>query len=69
MDAVVLAVRHNAYMELTPDEIVGMTGNKAAIIDCFGILDDDQIKRYFEHGWEVKGLGRGHVKRIKDQVS
>jgi len=39
-----------------------------AIIDCFGILDDDKIKRYFELGCEVKGLGRGHVKRIKDQV-
>ena len=36
--------------------------------DCFGILDDDKIKRYFELGCEVKGLGRGHVKRIKDQV-
>ena len=39
-----------------------------AIIDCFGILDDAKIKRYFELGCEVKGLGRGHVKRIKDQV-
>ena len=39
-----------------------------AVIDCFGILDDAKIKRYFELGCEVKGLGRGHVKRIKDQV-
>jgi len=38
------------------------------VIDCFGILDDAKIKRYFELGCEVKGLGRGHVKRIKDQV-
>ena len=68
VDGVVLAVRHKAYMELTPDEVVEMTGGKAAIIDCFGILDDGDIKRYFELGWEVKGLGRGHVKRIKDRV-
>jgi hypothetical protein len=39
-----------------------------AVIDCFGILDDNQIRRYFELGCEVKGLGRGHVRRIKDQV-
>jgi hypothetical protein len=39
-----------------------------AVIDCFGILDDKRIKRYFELGCEVKGLGRGHVRRIKDQV-
>jgi len=68
VDAVVLAVRHNAYMELTPDEIVEMTGNKAAIIDCFGILDDNQIKKYLEYSWEVKGLGRGHIKRLKDGI-
>ncbi len=67
-DAVVLAVRHQEYLKLTPDEIVEMAGNPVAIIDCFGILDDEKIKRYFELGCEVKGLGRGHVKRIKDQV-
>ena len=33
-----------------------------------GILNDEKIKRYFELGCEVKGLGRGHVKRIKDTV-
>ena len=40
----------------------------AAIVDCFGILDDAAIKRYFELACEVKGLGWGHIKRIKDQV-
>ena len=34
----------------------------------FGLLDDQKIRRYFELGCEVKGLGRGHVKRIKDEV-
>ncbi len=66
VDAVVLAVRHQAYLNLDPEQIVKMTGRPVAIIDCFGILDDDRIHRYFELGCEVKGLGRGHVKRIKD---
>jgi UDP-N-acetyl-D-glucosamine dehydrogenase len=65
-DAVVLAVRHQAYLKLDPDKVIKMTGRPAAIIDCFGILNDGQIRRYFELGCEVKGLGRGHVKRIKD---
>jgi hypothetical protein len=68
VDAVVFAVRHDAYMNLTPDKIIKMTGKPAAIVDCFGILDDEKIRRYFELGCEVKGLGRGHVKRIKDAV-
>jgi len=67
-DAVIFAVRHKPYLELAPDEVIRMTGQPAAIIDCFGILDDERIRRYFELGCEVKGLGRGHVKRIKDEV-
>jgi len=67
-DSVVLAVRHEEYLHLNPDEIVEMTGQPVAMIDCFGILDDEKIRRFFELGCEVKGLGRGHVKRIKDQV-
>ena len=45
-----------------------MTGGPVAIVDCFGILDDEKIERYFELGCEVKGLGRGHINRIKDRV-
>jgi len=65
-DAVVLAVRHQAYLKLDPDKVIKMTGRPVAVIDCFGIITDAQIRRYFELGCEVKGLGRGHIKRIKD---
>ena len=68
VDAVVLAVRHKAYLNLNPDKIIEMTGRPVAVIDCFGILTDEQICRYFEQGCEVKGLGRGHMKRLKDKV-
>jgi nucleotide sugar dehydrogenase len=67
-DAVIFAVRHRIYLDIDPDEVVETAGGPLAVIDCFGILDDERIKRYFELGCEVKGLGRGHVKRIKDIV-
>jgi len=67
-DALVFAVRHREYLDLNPDQIVEMAGKPLAVVDCFGILDDANIRRYFELGCEVKGLGRGHVKRIKDEV-
>lgn len=67
-DAVVLAVRHRPYLALLPDEVVEMAGGPLAVVDCFGILDDEKIRRYFELGCEVKGMGRGHIKRIKDSV-
>ena len=51
-----------------PDEVVEAVGEPFAVIDCFCILDDDQIRRYFELGCEVKGMGRGHIHRIKESV-
>ncbi len=67
-DAVVFAVRHQPYLNMKPDDVVKMIGQPAAIVDCFGILEDEEIERYFELGCEVKGLGRGHINRIKDKV-
>jgi UDP-N-acetyl-D-mannosaminuronate dehydrogenase len=67
-DAVILAVRHQSYLELEPEEVVEMAGRPLAVVDCFGILDDRKIEQYFELGCEVKGLGRGHINRIKDKV-
>jgi UDP-N-acetyl-D-mannosaminuronate dehydrogenase len=67
-DAVIFAVRHQEYLNLDPDRVVKMTGGPVAVLDCFGILDDENIERYFELGCEVKGLGRGHINRIKEKV-
>jgi UDP-N-acetyl-D-glucosamine dehydrogenase len=67
-DAIIFAVRHAAYLDLDPDHVVKTIGKPAAIIDCFGILSDDKIRRYISLGCEVKGLGRGHIQRIKDEL-
>jgi len=66
--AVILAVRHAPYLELDPEAVVREAGWPIAVIDCFGILSDEKIQRYFELGCEVKALGRGHVQRIKEAV-
>jgi UDP-N-acetyl-D-glucosamine dehydrogenase len=68
VDAVVLAVRHEPYLRLDPDEVVRAVGQPFALVDCFCVLDDDRIRRYFELGCEVKGMGRGHIRYIKDRV-
>ena len=67
-EAIILAVPHEAYLNLDPDEMVRTIGQPVAIIDCFGILSDDKIRRYFQLGCEVKGLGRGHIQRIKEET-
>ncbi|HPS78069.1 MAG TPA: hypothetical protein PLS53_07945, partial [Thermoanaerobaculaceae bacterium] len=68
VEALVLAVRHEPYLGLDPDQVVAWVGHPLAVIDCFGILDDAAIRRYFELGCEVKALGRGHIQRIKERV-
>lgn len=67
-DVVVFAVKHKEYLDLEPDKVIQATGKPIAVIDCFGILDDEKIKRYLELGCEVKGLGRGHIRRLKDFI-
>jgi nucleotide sugar dehydrogenase len=68
IEAMILAVPHSPYLNLDPDKIVEWAGAPIAVIDCFGILDDAKIQRYFELGCEVKALGRGHIQRIKESV-
>jgi UDP-N-acetyl-D-mannosaminuronate dehydrogenase len=67
-EAMILAVPHEPYLDLSPDDVVKWAGGPLAVIDCFGILADDQIERYFELDCEVKALGRGHIDRIKKAV-
>jgi nucleotide sugar dehydrogenase len=68
VEAIILAVPHKQYLDLKPEDIVAWAGGTVAIIDAFGILSDEKIRRYFELGCEVKALGRGHIQRIKKEV-
>jgi UDP-N-acetyl-D-mannosaminuronate dehydrogenase len=68
-DAVVFAVNHLEYKRINPQEVIQMVGRPAAVVDCFGMIDDKKIKTYVELGCEFKGMGRGHIKRLKDEVN
>ncbi len=68
VEAVIFAVPHEEYKDLSPDDVVKWAGGPIAVVDAFGMLPDEKIKRYFELGCEVKALGRGHVQRIKKEV-
>jgi len=67
-EAVIFAVPHEPYLDLEPQRVVKMAGGPLAVIDCFGILSDADIRSYFKLGCEVKALGRGHIQRIKEEV-
>ena len=67
-EAVIFAVPHEPYTKLSPEDVVNWVGKPLAVVDCYGMLPDDKIRRYFELGCEVKALGRGHVQRLKEEV-
>jgi UDP-N-acetyl-D-mannosaminuronate dehydrogenase len=64
--ALILAVPHEGYLALKPHDVVEDVGGPLLVVDCFGILSDDDIGRYLELGCEVKALGRGHIARLKE---
>ncbi len=68
VDAMVLAVPHQPYLHLRPDQVVGWAGQPLAVVDCYGILSDHEIRRYLELGCAVRGLGRGHIRFIEQDV-
>jgi hypothetical protein len=65
---IIFAVPHKQYLELAPEEVAKAVGRTFAVIDCFCIFDDSTILRYLRLGCEVKGLGRGHIRRLKDSI-
>lgn len=68
VDGVIFAVQHRHYLHLNPEELINMVGKPTAIVDCFGILSDEKIKEYLKLGCVVKGMGRGHIERLKTKL-
>jgi nucleotide sugar dehydrogenase len=68
VDAVVLAVRHADYMGLEPRRVVAAAGKPLLVVDAFNLLDDGKIRDYLRLGCAVRGMGRGHIKRLKEEL-
>jgi UDP-N-acetyl-D-glucosamine dehydrogenase len=65
---IIFAVPHKQYLDLDPERVAKAVGRSFAVVDCFCIFDDATILRYLQLGCEVKGLGRGHIRRLKDSI-
>ena len=56
-EAVILAVPHEAYVDLDPQQVVEWSGSPLAVVDCFGILTDEQIRDLFRTGLRGQSPG------------
>ena len=67
-DAIIFAVGHSEYHGLDPARVVDATGKIPAVIDTRDLLSNEEIKGYLRRGCEVKGLGKGHIPALKDEI-
>ncbi len=67
-EIVVFAVGHKSYLDLDPKDVVEMCARKPLIVDCSNFLTDEKIMQYLELGCNVVGVGKGHIKHLKEQI-
>lgn len=68
-DAVVFAVRHREYLELTPPAISRLITPRGTVVDAFDVLPDDKIIPLLRQGIKVVGVGKGHIRTLIDGFS
>ena len=64
----ILAARHEEYLKLDPAWIVEKAGGPLLVVDAFNLLDDDAIRAYLRLGCTVRGMGKGHIGRIQEEM-
>jgi UDP-N-acetyl-D-glucosamine dehydrogenase len=69
MDILVFATRHNLYLEAGKEYLVQISKSQAFLVDTFDILDDDKIKFLLAHDREVIGVGKGHIKKLRQELN
>lgn len=68
-DCVVLCVRHHCYLNIKAEDLIKSTKAQALIIDANNILDDDKILSLLKSNKDVVGVGKGHIARMKREIS
>lgn len=68
MDIIVFTTRHKTYMEADKKHLLNISRKGALIVDAFNILNDDKISYLLEHGRNVIGVGKGHIKKMMAEL-
>ena len=68
LDVVILAARHEEYLAIEPDRLVKAAGGPLLVVDAFNLLGDDKIRGYLRLGCAVRGMGRGHIGRLRKEL-
>jgi UDP-N-acetyl-D-glucosamine dehydrogenase len=67
VDAIVFAVNHDIYMQMTPKEIARLLKQHGLILDCNNIIDDQKAFVLRKMGFKIAGVGKGHWNKILER--
>jgi UDP-N-acetyl-D-mannosaminuronate dehydrogenase len=62
--AVIFVVKHKEYEKLPVEMLVAGVNKSTCIIDAFNVLTDEKIKDFKRNGYNVLGVGKGHIEHI-----
>lgn len=65
MDAIILAVKHEEYFNLTPNDFKDILKPNGLILDCNDLVDDEKGEQLRQLGFKLVGVGKGHWNIIK----
>jgi UDP-N-acetyl-D-glucosamine dehydrogenase len=68
VDIIVFTVRHRCYSEATKEYLLEISKEGTLFVDAFNILDDEKISFLLKNNRNVIGVGKGHIKRIKETI-
>ena len=67
IDAVIMAVAHDEYMEMSANEIFELTGHPKLVLDANNIIDDFKANKLRTLGCQVAGVGKGHWNKLLEK--
>jgi len=65
-DVIIYAVRYQKYLDLDPFSIIKDLKDNILIVDAFNIFNDDKIRFFLRNNINIIGIGKGHIKKMKD---
>ena len=67
-DAIVYAVRYEHYLNIDPNALIKNLKMDVLLVDAIDIFTDEKIKIFLKNKINIIGVGKGHIKHLKNDL-
>jgi len=67
-DVIIYAVRYEHYLNLDPNALIKNIKKDVLLVDAFDIFNDEKIKIFLKNKINIIGVGKGHIKHLKNDL-